>query len=216
MEVLGQIHRQTPFGERLYQLALDTNYSTYLEVGTWKGYGTTKCLMDGLMERTSSGSQDIHFYSIESNPIFFNEALQLWIRKGYAFLHLLFGKLHEKGLLDREVIEAHPYYNHIKTHYEIWYEQDLADYKFAPYLHPQSFPPILDVVVLDGGEFSGYADWLAVKDKHPKVVCLDDSGVMKNERVFKELLANTEEWELRAHGADRHEWAIFYRRCPNK
>jgi hypothetical protein len=216
MELRGQIHRDTPFGEMLYTLALDTNYTYYLEVGTWRGYGTTKCVMDGLVERTRTTSQPIHFYSLESNKDFFNEAFHLWMRQGHAFLHLLFGKLHENGLMDREEIEAHPYFGWIRTHYDIWYDQDVIDYNFAPRILPNSLPPRLDVVVLDGGEFSGYADWLALKEREPRVVCLDDTNVMKNERVFKELSENKEEWELRAHGDDRHGWAIFYRRCLNK
>lgn len=205
----GQIHLRTEFGDYLCGLAEDKQYKHYLEVGTWMGNGTTRCIMEGLMKRDDL--QNVHFYSIEANLNFYLQAFQRWLSWGYPFLHLCYGKLHERGLMSAQEIENHEYYGWIVTHYKMWYAQDCKDYEAAPYLQRKHFPKEIDVVVLDGGEFSGYADWLAVKEMNPKVVCLDDTIVMKNERVYKELMKD-KAWELIAGNPhDRHGWACFKR-----
>ena len=40
----GQINRGTELGEMIYNLAQDTQYKNYVEIGTWNGEGSTQCL----------------------------------------------------------------------------------------------------------------------------------------------------------------------------
>lgn len=209
----GQVLTGSPFGNVIFDIASNPILHTFVEVGTWKGFGTTRCVMQGLIKRfQEEGSQDVHFYSFESNETFYKEALTLWNQFAYPCLHLCYGKLHRDGLLSKEDIESHPYFPAVKTHYDLWYEQDKLDYEESPFSDPMYLPKTIDVLILDGGEFSGYADWEALKQKRPLFVCLDDIYTMKNERVFKELSENKEEWESFAEGQDRHGWAIFCRR----
>lgn len=206
----GQVSKQTEFGHILSLLATIPIYKTYLEIGTWKGNGTTRCVVDGILERLEKEKGEVYFWSIEANRRFYEEARALWLPAALPFLHLLYGKVHSDGLMSASEVEAHPYFGHVKTHYELWYKQDAIDYEAAPTIRLDYLPPQIDVVILDGGEFCGYADWLAVKTKNPKVVCLDDTGVMKNERVYKELKADPQ-WVCRWDKQDRHGWAIFER-----
>lgn len=207
----GQVLRNTEFGHALFLLAAIPQYKTYLEIGTWKGNGTTRCVVDGLLHRLQEKKEEVHFWSLEANKQFQEEARKLWEPAALPFLHLMYGKLHSDGLMSADEIKTHAYFGHVKTHFELWYEQDVIDYGRAPTINIDLLPPQIDVVILDGGEFCGYADWLAVKSKNPTVVCLDDVGVMKNERVYKELKEDPI-WELRVDRQDRHGWAIFERR----
>jgi hypothetical protein len=111
--------------------------------------------------------------------------------------------------MTEEEIRAHPRFNHIVTHFDLWYKQDVQDYNIAPFLDMGLFPS-LDVIVLDGGEFSSGADWAALKTKNPKVVCLDDVGVMKNYDVYAEL-CQSHQWKYIAGSDERHGWAVFER-----
>ena len=209
----GQVLRNTEMGELLFNLTSFPQYKTFLEIGTWKGNGTTRCIVDGLLNRVEKGDTDIHFWSIEANKEFYTIARELWEPKGLPFLHLLYGKLHTQGLMSAQEIETHLYFPNIVTHYQLWYGQDVIDYGRSPYIRPELFPPRIDVVLLDGGEFCGYADWLALKDKKPKVVILDDTNVMKNERVYKELKSDSN-YTMRIDRNERHGWAVF-ERCMN-
>lgn len=204
----GQIHINTPFGKWLFALATDPAYKTFVEVGTWRGNGSTYCVVNGLVKRLMDLSENVSFYSFESNITFYSEAVKLYNNFSLPYLHLIYGKLHSNGLMTKAEIESHPLFNHVKTHYRIWYNQDVIDYDTAPLIDTNQLPTEVDVIILDGGEFSGYADWLALKDKNPKVVCLDDSNIMKNERVYKELNEDPT-WKLIAGDNDRNGWAIF-------
>jgi hypothetical protein len=204
----GQITFETEFGKHLASIGADLNYTTYFEVGTWKGNGTTRCVIEGIVQRYQRNSmRNVHFWSLESNLVFYREALYFWQQIPMPCLHLLYGRLHEDCLMTKEEIINHPYYPLVKSHYEDWYEQDSMDYNISPCVDMDLLPD-LDVIILDGGEFSGYADWLVLKKKNPRVVCLDDIHVMKNEKVFKELLSDPL-WDLFVKGDERHGFAIF-------
>ena len=204
----GQIHMNTPFGKWLFDLATDPAYKTVVEVGTWRGNGSTYCVVNGLVKRLMDLSENVSFYSFESNITFYSEAVKLYSNFSLPYLHLIYGKLHSNGLMTRDEIESHPLFNDVENHYTLWYDKDAIDYETTPLIDTNQLPTEVDVIILDGGEFSGYADWLALKDKNPKVVCLDDSNIMKNERVYKEL-SEDPTWKLLAGDNDRNGWAIF-------
>ena len=68
----------------------------------------------------------------------------------------------------------------------------------------------LEAVILDGGEYTSYFDWLGVKDMPSlKYVILDDINCFKNEKVFN--LCNTSaDWLLyEINKNERNGWAIF-------
>jgi hypothetical protein len=212
MNLTGQVDIRSEFGQLICAYAEHPMINTILEVGTWKGNGTTTCVVEGLRKKLQTIPETpVHFYSVESNLPFLMEAMGLWIPKALPFLHLMYGRLHEDGLMTREQVEADPKFNHVKTHYDIWYAQDVLDYNKAPLIEFKYLPNQLHMVVLDGGEFSGYADWDVLRKKNPIVVALDDTNVMKNARVLEEL-SNDPLWEKRHSSNDRHGWAIFVRK----
>jgi hypothetical protein len=135
--------------------------------------------------------------------------LQVPLQVPLPFLRLLYGRLHRNGLMTEEQIRSHPLFPHVVTHFNLWYKQDVHDYNQAPVLDMALFPD-LDVVVLDGGEFSSFADWTTLKTKNPKVVCLDDTNVMKNKDVVAELSQNPQ-WRKIAGNDERNGWAVFER-----
>jgi hypothetical protein len=204
----GQITLETEFGKELVDIARNPSYTTFFDVGTWKGNGTTRCLAEGIAYRyQQTNERNVHLWSLESNIEIFKEAQFFWIQIPLSFLHLLYGCLHKDQLMKKEDILNHPLFPLVKSHYEDWYEQDKEDNKLAPCLDMTLFPE-LDVVVLDGGEFSSYGDWLVLQRKNPRVVCLDDVNVIKNNQIYKELKED-KHWELYKEGGERNGWAIF-------
>ena len=90
---------------------------------------------------------------------------------------------------------------------ELNYETDLRDFMIAPIIKPNED---LDVVVIDGGEFCGMADWLAVEKYKPRIVALDDTSVMKTCDVM-DLLKKSKEYEVIQEGNERNGYCIFRR-----
>lgn len=193
----GQINLDTAFGQELRALGANPKYQHYVEVGTWNGEGSTRCLWEGMRERPGTT-----LFSFEANANMAAIASQLW--RGVPEVKVIYGRL-AKNMMSEKEIREHPLFKDVETHFRLHYLQDVEDFSKAPLLGV----PFCDVAVLDGGEFSGYWDWWALKKLNPKVVCLDDVRTMKNQLVFKELQSSG--WKMIYYSDARNGEAIFER-----
>ena len=194
---MGQINLDCLFGKWLKKLASTDGINTICEVGSWNGQGSTRCIVEGM-------KQNSELYSIEANKEFHNKARSYWADKPHhGVLNLIHGSLHRK-IMSREEICSHRYYPKVATHYKMYYDSDLKDLDACIVA---SVPTSLDTIVLDGGEFSSYEDWKILQKTNPKIVCLDDTLVIKNDRLLSELKQLN--WITVAEGSDRHGWAIL-------
>jgi hypothetical protein len=196
----GQVNPDSAFGNMIMEIASESEYTTFLDVGTWNGQGTTRCLYNSVGKRPG-----VHIYSVETNAKMYQEAVSFWTPCPPS-LHLLYGTL-SKGAMTVEEIRAHPLFDDVKVHFNIHYEQDCKDLEAAPIVE---LPPQIDMVILDGGEFCGAADFRRASLLHPKVIALDDIRIMKNKENYERLLEDSE-WKLVARGKDRNGWAIYSR-----
>jgi predicted O-methyltransferase YrrM len=69
-----QCELESELGEIISSYARDTQYCTYLEIGTWFGEGTTKCFLDGLLPR----NDDWSFYTLEVKLDCYTQATSFW------------------------------------------------------------------------------------------------------------------------------------------
>jgi len=206
--VSGQINRNASLGQILHELALNREYNNYVEIGTWNGQGSTKCLMDGLTQRNDASI----LYSMESNKKFYDMAYQHWTPLMVAHkvpkLKLIYGRIVDTdGVSEIKHIKEYEGYD---DRFLKWRENDIQDYDKCEnvlYLLPNK----IDVLLLDGGEFTSYSEYTLLKDR-TSVIVLDDSRVFKNKKVRAELLENTH-WEL-VHDdlQERNGITIFKRR----
>lgn len=200
----GQIQRGTPFGDLIYFFASNpTGPRQWLDVGSWNGKGTTLCILDGFQDANC----EKHCVSLEAHPLMFPVAQEnLKAHPAASRLTLLNQVLSFPGA------EAHfmprstdPDDNHYKlyyeTEYEIWKNGKVVQLPYKP-----------DAVVLDGGEYSGYIDWLALPKENLRVVFLDDVACVKNKRVRQELLEDSKWKLLQENLSDRNGWSIFVNR----
>ena len=67
----GQINRGSAFGEALYAFAESLHVKTIVEVGTFNGCGSTRCILDGIAARKPPHPA---FFSIELYPNMYAEA----------------------------------------------------------------------------------------------------------------------------------------------
>lgn len=196
----GQITPDTPFGKALQELASDPQYNIFLDVGTWRGLGTTLCLVRGAALRRGT-----KIYSIEANAQLHREACENW-RDRPACLELIHGKLTNQ-IMPTHKIKEHPRFKQIEQHFDLYYRQDVIDVARAPLVN---LPRHIDVAVLDGGEFCAEGDLEKVLQTRPKVIAMDDVYTIKNEKNYEYLL-NSGEWKLTKFGSDKNGWAVFRR-----
>jgi hypothetical protein len=69
---------------------------------------------------------------------------------------------------------------------KIWVHEYSENVKNCPNVFTE-IPLEIDLLLLDGGEFSTYSEWLILKDR-TKIVCLDDTGELKTKQIYDELL----------------------------
>jgi len=197
----GQITLDTAFGRELATLAADPSYRVYVEVGTWKGQGSTLCFAEGFKARSDCPS----LVSIEANYLQWAIARKFWDAQEKNFrLHILHARLGEKMMSESEVRE-HPRFEQIKEHFDLYFKEDVRDFALARKVSLRA----ADVVLLDGGEFASEGDWAALEGLCPRVVCLDDVNVMKNGGILERLLAAG--WKLVWRSDERNGAAILER-----
>lgn len=204
----GQITRDSPFGSQLYTLA-KTGLTMWLEIGTWNGLGSTKCILDGFADRADGESPKLA--SVEIDPVLFNAAAEnLTSHPARRCVEFYQGKLMPYSMTPAAVFPTPAELGAAEQqspHFFIHYDRERALYQDAEPFLPPFFP---QVAVLDGGEYSGYLDWLHLQKTDLQYLCLDDTHVTKNKKVISEL--GSGDWTCIASGSDRNGWAIYRRR----
>tara|TARA_R110000744_G_scaffold33972_12_gene79508 strand:- start:2478 stop:3152 length:675 start_codon:yes stop_codon:yes gene_type:complete len=200
----GQINRGSFLGECVYKLSVNKEFKNYVEVGTWNGEGSTKCFMDGLMSRFD----DSTLYSLEANIQFYEEATRYWapilmvMKLPSPKLHLLYGRIVEATeLVSEEEVREHSRFG--QHPWLEWRERNIKEYGQCKSVLDQ-LPDEIDVLLLDGGQFSTRAEFHKLKDRS-KVVLLDDTQSFKTERARLDMLADPETWTVIVDNLlDRH------------
>jgi hypothetical protein len=94
-------------------------------------------------------------------------------------------------------------------HARLWYDKDMEHLMSGKNVLSE-LPNIIDLLVLDGGEYTTYPEYLKLKDK-TNIIVLDDVNIHKCKRVREELL-NDSDFELIFEDLDdRNGYSIFER-----
>ena len=187
---LGQINRGSLAGETLFKLAIHPNNKVFVEIGSWNGRGSTKCIMDGLINR----GDESYLISIEADKEFFDSANSFWQKQLFSFSSIIKDKLKLSHGRVIEPTDMLPIEEIMKSEFAIedykkWYADDIKNMSTAPNLF-DSIPDKIDVLILDGGEFSTYPEYLFLSERSKIIVC-DDSSVYKCAQIREELLNDT-------------------------
>ena len=198
----GQVTASTTFGKALYQLARQDDVRTVLEIGTWYGGGTTQNLARGLQE---TGSDKV-LYTIEMYEPAWQHARTKYSNMPIRFI--LGGTVPPEGYLRPEEIPDKD------EHYRLYYQRDIElAKKTIPWLKPLCLGMEFDAVLIDGNEYTGWAEYEVV-DKHckPKYLALHDVGTLKTNKIEKVIKKGGTVWELYKEGQDAARWQIYKRK----
>ncbi len=191
----GQVKLQQKLGKFAKSYAEDNRFTRYMEIGTWNGRGSTVCFAAGLVGRTNAT-----LVSLETNAIKIKEATSLWNDNPKIKI------LHARIFTDDEIPTFEvikPIHNYVT---ESWHKEDIDNCISASYFDVKEYNP--EVVMLDGGEYMTYFEYLILKDI-AKVFLLDDTYVSKCNRIVKELSSNPE-WKLiDGNYGERNGWHVF-------
>jgi len=195
---LGQINLNSEMGKMLYEIALKDGINRIVEIGTWNGCGSTYCLARGIFD---SKKENAIFYSLESNQEFFSKAQSLY--DDLDFCKVIHGRI-----LDLEEMIHKP--EDFQPPQKDWLIQDIKALNSCPNVFNQ-LPIEIDLLLLDGGEFSTLVEYRKLKDRVSQYIALDDTLVLKNSEVEKDLESD-KAFDCVHKSSDRNGWSIFKRK----
>jgi hypothetical protein len=174
-------------------LCNDDNNKTFLEIGTWNGYGSTKIFVNALNNR-----EDISFYSLECNKEKSEFAKDLY--KNYKNIFILNETIN--NILPNNIYSIFPELLTNKQ-YSYWNQVDIDNMKNCKlFLERKDIPTFFDIIFLDGGEFSTYYEFQQLKTKC-KYLLLDDTNTNKCLKIVEEIYNDNKKWEIIVH--DKNE-----------
>ncbi|MCK9446494.1 hypothetical protein M0Q50_06445 [bacterium] len=177
--MIGQINRGSLLGEHIYNLSKKDDVNTIVEIGTWNGMGSTKCIYDAVI----NSNKDI--WSLECNESRYKEAKTnlILLPKNFKLIYGTITKYDELVSL----------LNTINNETLIkWLKEDLFWIKKAPFIN---LPEKIDLCILDGGEFAGFIEFMKLY-KRCKYMILDDTTTFKHSKSREFILNNNELFEI--------------------
>jgi hypothetical protein len=175
----GQINLGTTEGDFIYNLSKREDVNTIVEIGTWNGLGSTMCVINSIID----SKKNKNFVSIELYPHMFNDA-KFHLRDHLQYVTLLNGKIIEFDdvyWFDHNIIDLEN-----DAHANLYYKSDMEYLKNGVNVLDQ-LPEKIDLLILDGGEYTTYPEWVKLKDR-TKIVVLDDSRILKCSRIRQEII----------------------------
>jgi hypothetical protein len=192
----GQILDGSQFGVWIDKIITEYKPNTIVEIGTWKGLGSTKRIIDSIIKNKITPN----FLSLESNQSFYDIA-NINLKNYLDIVTLILGRI-----IESEDIQDFISKNTISNQMYKWLESDLKDYLICKNVI-NKIPSKIDFLLLDGGEFSTYIEWRILKDRC-NIVALDDSLILKCKQIREELLNDTD-YTLIVDSSDRNGFTIF-------
>ena len=205
----GQVGRETPYGEVLYEVASSSDVNVAIETGTWDGSGSSMALGSGLKDS----------YGV----LFTIEAVEeRWIHAEHNLaqypVKCLLGVGVDSSELPTqyEVLQNGGVGSSSEEEWTKWLEGEKAITDSYPIglIKPICERYRVDFVHIDGGEFAGPAEFRAVRKycKNVRYIALDDTLMYKNKANYG-LLSADPQWEIMKEDPhDRQGWAVFRRR----
>jgi hypothetical protein len=205
LKIPGQISPESSLGSILTLYASQNIYTNWVEIGSWNGLGSTLCILDGFKKTLETEPK---LFSFELDPVMFNVAHEnLKNHPAISCVTFLNNKLESKNL-EFPSEEEIPVEEKKSAHYIIHFERERSLWNLSKGFSLPFFP---DAVLLDGGEYSGYLDWLSLDKTNLKLICLDDTNCYKNTKIVEELDTNSE-WNCIKKSSERNGFAVYQKR----
>jgi hypothetical protein len=203
MKIIGQITVDTDIWSSIYEVVQNPNVKNIVEIGTWNGMGSTLCVIDGI----KNFPNDKYFWSIELYSDMYESAVKNLSDFLTPNIKLLSGRIiepEEVYWFDHSTINLKSDSHAIK-----WYNKDMEFLKNSENVLSQ-LPESIDLLILDGGEYTTYPEYHKLKDRTNTIV-LDDVNILKCKKIREELLSDSNFKLLNENLKERNGFSIFQR-----
>lgn len=183
---MAEITLNTQLGAGLYTFVKTTKLDNIVEIGGWDGRGSTLCMFKAIKELEN---KHINLYSIELQTDRHTQARQFYaehINDGYRII-LLNGIISD-ALSAEKYTGAHlnEFNSQQGKNFRAWYSDNIKKINDSRNVLDM-LPKSIDLLVLDGGEYTTYSEWGLLKDKC-HYIALDDTRKLKCKYIKQEIL----------------------------
>lgn len=197
--IQGQIVRGSELGEIIYNLTKREDVINIVEIGTWYGLGSTKCVIDGIID----SSIKKNFISIELYTEM-HEVAKINLKDYLQYVNMINGSIINYDDMFWFDFDTN---RHIFNYERSWYDNDLERLKKSKNVLEQ-IPLEIDLLILDGGEFSTYPEWKKLQER-TKIVILDDTNQFKCIKIVNELTIDSNYKCLHNIKNQRNGYCVF-------
>ena len=191
--MIGQINLDSAAGDAIFKISSEDEVLSIVEIGTWNGAGSTKCVIEGIVNKPQAS-----FYSLECDRTRYELALTNITPQDNV--HVILGRIVEVSDLDIVGLGEDE---------ATWLAEDLkAMSEVSDVL--EELPSKIDFLILDGGEFSTAAEFNKLIER-TTYVFLDDTSIRKNRGNRSWLIESDDFEQLEDFPEDRNGWCLFKR-----
>jgi hypothetical protein len=186
----GEKGRHTVLGNAIYELTKQEDVKKILDIGTSNGGGTTICIRDGIVD---SQKENYIVYSLECNKERWQGALMNFPPlQNFYLLHGTITSCEDLEPLLETLADL--WDGPDKQIPLVWLKQDIEAIKTSPNILSK-MPARIDLLVIDGGEFSGWIEFQKLY-KRSKYIAMDDVNSFKNKESRKFVLDHMDEFKV--------------------
>jgi hypothetical protein len=177
----GQLNRNTNAGQWIYEISKYSDVKNIVDIGTWNGKGSTKCIYDAIIDSNKKGYK---VFTIECARNMYEEAkINLSIPlNNFNFLYGSLVSIEELNSIDEEYKKSP------------WFQEDIRNIKQANNNVFNQMPETIDFLIIDGGEFSGEIEFKKLYERSKYIFLHDTNSKNKKNREF--ILNNSEKFKI--------------------
>jgi hypothetical protein len=177
--MLGQINLNEDPGLYIQTICKRDDVKNIVEIGTWNGRGSTFCAY------WSIKNTEKKLISLEACKQMYDIAFDFY--KDKKEVSVINGHITDK-LIDFDSLSDSFFTDYDKNLKLSWYNEDLKNINNSKNVLNQ-IPEKIDFLILDGGEYSSWAEFLILKDRS-RIIFLDDTKppTIKNFMAREDLL----------------------------
>ena len=197
----GQVGLESEVGRWIALISSLESVKNIVEIGTWRGNGTTLCIAKGLKMRNQNNAR---LLGLELVRELSDEAAKRHANNPH--IRILWGRVVDVSTFDDADLTVEE---------EKWLKSDIEAANLAPEIMAK-LPSVIDLLVLDGGEFSTHAEFHALKGRVSNWIILDDTRLRKCKAILQEIMdGEVSDFEIVDHCDERNGTAVL-RRCTSK
>lgn len=177
----GHINLDSNAGNLLYEYSKRDDVNIIFEIGTWNGLGTTNCIYEAIKGTNKK------LITCETNLAMYQTAKSNLQNKSEITLYR--GKVTDE-MVDLDEFDDSFHQKYSKEEKLKWKLNDFEDMKQTECILSK-IPEKIDLLVLDGGEFTSYHEYLLLKARS-KYIFLDDTVApsIKNHKSRLDMIKN--------------------------